>query len=44
MRKSLIINALGVFRVGVFTTLKIVKQLSLSNLQVTLRIVLKIVY
>ena len=36
-RKSLTINALGVFRVGVFTTLKTVKQLSLSNLQVTLR-------
>ena len=36
-RKSLIINTIGVFRVGVFTTLKTVKQLSLSNLQVTLR-------
>ena len=35
--KSLIINALSVFRVGVFTTLKTVKQLSLSNLQVALR-------
>ena len=34
-RKSLTINALVVFRVGVFTTLKTVKQLSLSNLQVT---------
>ena len=36
-RKSLIINAIGVFRVGVFTTLKTVKQLLLSNLQVALR-------
>jgi len=36
-RKSLIINIIGVFRVGVFTTLKTVKQLSLSNLQVALR-------
>ena len=35
--KSLIINALGVFRVGVFTTLKTVKRLSLSDLQVVLR-------
>ena len=33
-RKSLIITALGVFRVGIFTTLKMIKQLSLSNLQV----------
>ena len=37
MRKILIINSLGVFRVGVFTTLKTVEQLSLSNLQVALR-------
>ena len=37
MHKSLIINALGVFRVGVFTTLKTVKYLSFSNLQVALR-------
>ena len=36
-RKSLTINVLGVFRVGVFTTLKTVKQLSLSNLQVALQ-------
>ena len=36
-RKSLIINPLVVFRVGVFTTLKTVKQLSLSNLQATFR-------
>ena len=36
-RKLLTINALGVFRVGVFITLKTVKQLSLSNLQVALR-------
>ena len=35
--KSLIINPLGVFRVGVFTTLKTVKRLSLSKLQVALR-------
>ena len=37
MLKSLIINTIGVFRVGVFTTLKTVKLLSLCNLQVTLR-------
>jgi len=36
--KSLIITSLGVFRVSVFLTLNMVKQLSLSNLQVTLRI------
>ena len=36
-RKSLIITALGIFRVGIFATLKTVKQLSLSNLQVTLQ-------
>ena len=30
-------TALGVFRVGIFVTLKTVKQLSLSNLQVALR-------
>ena len=36
-RKPLIINTIGVFRVGFFTTLKTVKQLSLSNLQVALR-------
>ena len=34
-RKSLIMIALGVFRVGIFATLKMVKQLSLSDLQVT---------
>ena len=34
----LIINSLGVFRVGVFTTLKTVKQLSINNLQVALRV------
>ncbi len=34
-RKPLIITALGVFRVGIFATLKTIKQLSLSNLQVT---------
>lgn len=34
-RKSLIMTALGVFRVGIFVTLKMVKQLSLSDLQVT---------
>lgn len=33
-RKSLIMTALGVFRVGIFVTLKMVKQLSLSDLQV----------
>ena len=33
--KSLIMTALGVFRVGIFATLKTIKQLSLSNLQVT---------
>ena len=38
MRKSLIINSLCVFRVGVFTTLKTVKQLSINNLQVALRV------
>ena len=37
MRKSLTINAIDVFRVGVFTTLKTVKYLSLSNLQVAFR-------
>ena len=36
-RKMLTINSLGVFRVGVFTTLKTVKQLSLSDLQVAIR-------
>lgn len=34
-RKSLIMTALGVFRVGIFVTLKMVKQLALSDLQVT---------
>ncbi len=34
-RKSLIMTALGVFRVGIFVTLKVVKQLALSDLQVT---------
>ena len=38
MLKSLIINTIGVFRVGVFTTLKTVKLLSLSSLQVTPRV------
>ena len=37
-RKSLIITALSIFRVDIFATLKIAKQLSLSNLQVALRI------
>ena len=37
-RKSLIMTALGVFRVGIFVTLKMVKQLSLSDLQVTLQL------
>ncbi len=34
-RKSLIMTALGVFIVGIFVTLKMVKQLALSDLQVT---------
>ena len=34
-RKSLIMTALGVFRVGIFVTLKMVKQLALSDLHVT---------
>lgn len=34
-RKSLIMTALGVFRVGIFVTLKMAKQLALSDLQVT---------
>ena len=34
-RKSLIITTLGIFRVSIFATLKMVKQLSLSDLQVT---------
>ena len=33
-RKSLIITALSIFRVGIFTTLKMVKHLSISHLQV----------
>ena len=37
-RKSLIMTALGVFRVGIFVTLKMVKRLSLSDLQVTLQL------
>lgn len=37
-RKSLIMTALGVFRVGIFVTLKKVKQLSLSDLQITLQL------
>lgn len=37
-RKSLIVTALGVFRVGIFVTLKMVKQLSLSDLQVALQL------
>lgn len=39
-RKSLIMTALGVFRVGIFVTLKTVKQLSLSDLQVMLQLFL----
>lgn len=39
-RKSLIMTALGVFSVGIFVTLKMVKQLSLSDLQVTLQLFL----
>lgn len=39
-RKSLIVTALGVFRVGIFVTLKMVKQLSLSDLQVALQLFL----
>lgn len=39
-RKSLIMTVLGVFRVGIFVTLKMVKQLSLSDLQVTLQLFL----
>ena len=35
-RKSLIITTLGIFRVRIFATLKMAKQLSLSDLQVTL--------
>lgn len=38
--KSLIMTALGVFSVGIFVTLKMVKQLSLSDLQVTLQLFL----
>lgn len=34
-RKSLIMTALGVLSVGIFVTLKMVKQPSLSDLQVT---------
>lgn len=37
-RKSLIMTALGVFRVGIFVTLKTVKQLSLSDLQIALHV------
>ena len=36
--KSLIMITLGVFRVGIFATLKIAKQLSLNDLQVTLHV------
>lgn len=43
-RKSLIITALSIFRVGIFTTLKMAKQLSLSYLQVTLRVSFDICY
>lgn len=39
-RKSLIMTALGVFSVGIFVTLKMIKQLSLSDLQVTLQLFL----
>lgn len=42
-RKSLIMTALGAFRVGIFVTLKMVKQLSLSDLQVTLQLFLILV-
>lgn len=38
-RKSLIMTVLGVFRVGIFVTLKMVKQLSLSDLQITLHVI-----
>ncbi len=37
-RKSLIITTLGIFRVGIFATLKMAKQLSHSDLQVTLHV------
>lgn len=36
--KTLSINNIGIFRVGIFATLKIPKQLSLSNLQVALHV------
>lgn len=39
-RKSLIMTPLGVFRVGIFVTLKMVKQLALSDLQVTYQLFL----
>lgn len=42
-RKSLIMTALGVFGVGIFVTLKMVKQLSLSDLQVALQLFLILV-
>ena len=37
-RKSLIITALSIFRVDIFATLKMAKQLSHSDLQVTLHV------
>ncbi len=42
-RKSLIMTALGVFRVGIFVTLKMVKQLALSDLRVTYQLFLILV-
>ena len=42
-RKSLIMTALGVFRVDIFVTLKMVKQLALSDLQVTYQLFLILV-
>ena len=41
-RKSLIMTVLGVFRVGIFVTLKMVKQLSLSDLQIALHVLFQI--
>ncbi len=39
-RQSLIMTALDVFRVGIFVTLEMVKQLSLSDLQIALQLFL----
>lgn len=39
-RQSLIMTPLDVFRVGIFATLKMVKQLVLSDLQVMLQLFL----